>query len=148
MGNNSQRAGAVAEFLRITLAQAPVGVSELEVMARASGLLGEHQGISDAKRFKLAKKFLGIRSVREGFGSGGSWVWVLPVFGCHHQHPLLYLGSAGLMWDISGGELVHLYRDGAVVKRTADKREHFHRRRPADADVTLPWIGLTLKSRG
>jgi hypothetical protein len=59
----------------------------------------------------------------------------------------MYLGSAGLMWDIRGGELVRLYRDGAVIT-VADKREHFHRRRPADADVTLPWVGLTFKSRG
>jgi hypothetical protein len=37
---------------------------------------------------------------------------------------------------------------GALIKRAADKSEHFHRRRPADADVILPWVGLTLKSRG
>jgi hypothetical protein len=47
-------------------------------MARGVGLLGQRQQIQHAKPFKKAKKSLGIRSVREGFGSTGKWAWLLP----------------------------------------------------------------------
>jgi hypothetical protein len=67
----------VTEFLRNVLAGGALGVPKLEAMARAAGLLSEVQRITHAKVFKQAKKSLGIRSVRNGFGSGGEWVWVL-----------------------------------------------------------------------
>jgi hypothetical protein len=70
-------AGLVAEFLRDALAGGALGVPKLEVMSRAAGLLGEGQRISHAKVFKKAKKFLGVRSVRNGFGDGGEWLWLL-----------------------------------------------------------------------
>lgn len=70
-------AGIVTEFLRNALAGGALGVPILEATSRAAGLLGEGQRITDAKVFKLAKKSLGIRSVRSGFGSGGGWAWVL-----------------------------------------------------------------------
>jgi hypothetical protein len=40
-------------------------------------LLGEGQRITHAKVFKKAKKFLDIKSVRNGFGDGGEWLWRL-----------------------------------------------------------------------
>jgi hypothetical protein len=70
--------GRVAEFLRLALADGALGVPNLETMARATGLLGEHQRISNAKVFKRAKESLGIKSVRSGFGTGGGWLWQLP----------------------------------------------------------------------
>jgi hypothetical protein len=70
-------AGNVTEFLRNALAAGILGVPKLEATARAAGLLGEGQRITHAKVFKQAKKSLGIRSVRSGFGSEGGWVWVL-----------------------------------------------------------------------
>jgi len=73
----SDPAEVVAEFLRKGLAKGPVLVSGLEVMARAAGVLGIYQRITHAKLFKRAKKSLGIRSVRTGFGSGGEWFWLL-----------------------------------------------------------------------
>src|SRR5437764_15157630 len=42
------------------------------------------------------------------------------LFGCHRTRPLMYLGIAGLMWDINGGKLIKLDRDGAVIERAAD----------------------------
>jgi hypothetical protein len=57
----------VADFLRSALAGAAVSVPNLETMARAEGLLGEGQRVTDAKLFKRAKKSLGIRSTRAGF---------------------------------------------------------------------------------
>ena len=67
----------VTEFLRDSLAGGALGVTQLEVMARAVRLLGERQRIAHAKVFKRAKKFLGIKSVRNGFGDGGEWLWRL-----------------------------------------------------------------------
>jgi hypothetical protein len=74
---NRSHSVEVAEFLRGTLAGRAVGVPNVEAMARAAGLLGEDQRITHAKAFKTAKKSLGIRSVRNGFGSAGAWLWLL-----------------------------------------------------------------------
>jgi hypothetical protein len=65
-------------FLQTALTSGTPNVPELEILARAAGLLGEHQRISQSKQFKRAKITLGIQSVRQGFGPGGGWAWVLP----------------------------------------------------------------------
>src|SRR5271167_1938847 len=69
--------GVVAEFLRKVLAKGPESVSDLEAMARTAGLLVEGQSITKTKNFKVAKKALGIKSRRTGFGSSGRWIWFL-----------------------------------------------------------------------
>jgi hypothetical protein len=58
-----RNATIVTEFLRDALAADALGVPELETRARAAGLLGERQHITDAKAFKRAKKSLGIQRV-------------------------------------------------------------------------------------
>ena len=68
----------VTKFLRDALAVDAVGVPELDEKARAKGLLGERQSITTAKVFKRAKKSLGIRSRRTGFGARSQWLWQLP----------------------------------------------------------------------
>jgi hypothetical protein len=68
----------VTKFLRHALAGHALGVTELETKARAKGLLGERQSITTAKVFKRAKKSLGIRSLRAGFGARSQWRWQLP----------------------------------------------------------------------
>jgi hypothetical protein len=70
-------AGVAAQFLRKELDRGPVVLSNLEAVARTEGLLGEGQRITHAKQFTRAKKALGIRSVRNGFGASGEWLWVL-----------------------------------------------------------------------
>jgi hypothetical protein len=75
----SGRTAAAAGFLRHALARGALDISELEVKARAEGLLGQHQQIQHAKAFKKAKKALGIQSIRNGFGSGGKWAWSIPL---------------------------------------------------------------------
>ena len=55
-----------------------IGVHELEARARATGLLGKRQSITHIKVFKRAKKSLGIRSLRAGFGARSQWRWQLP----------------------------------------------------------------------
>jgi len=72
---NRVHSAVVAEFLQNVLAGDALGVAELEARARTAGLLGEGQRITHAKVFKKAKKSLGIRSVRNGFGDGGEWLW-------------------------------------------------------------------------
>jgi hypothetical protein len=76
--NDRLRESAVSEFLRTALADAALSVPKLEAKARAAGLLGERQRVTDAKLFKRAKKSLGIRSTRAGFGNAGEWLWELP----------------------------------------------------------------------
>jgi hypothetical protein len=68
----------VTEFLRDALAGDALGVLELEAKARATGLLGEGQCITNMKVFKRAKKSLGITSRRTGFGARSQWLWQLP----------------------------------------------------------------------
>src|ERR1700730_6413969 len=68
----------VTQFLRDALAEDALGVPKLEVMARAAGLLGERQSITHIRVFKRAKKSLGIRSRRAGFGARAQWRWQLP----------------------------------------------------------------------
>jgi hypothetical protein len=76
--NHRPREFVVSEFLKTALADAALSVPKLEAKARAAGLLGECQRVTDAKLFKRAKKSLGIRSTRAGFGPGGEWLWELP----------------------------------------------------------------------
>ena len=68
---------AAVAFLRGALAKGAVPVTKLELKARELGLLAENQSITHAKVFKEAKKVLGIRSVRTGFGQSGEWWWEL-----------------------------------------------------------------------
>ena len=74
---------AITDFLTHALAADALKVCELEAKARAAGLLGERQRIQHAKTFKKAKKTLGIRSIRNGFGSGGKWTWCIPLQAAH-----------------------------------------------------------------
>src|SRR5689334_1832706 len=69
---------AVTKFLRDTLASEALGVTKLDGIARARGLLGERQHITHARVFRRAKRSLGIRSIRNGFGAGARWAWALP----------------------------------------------------------------------
>jgi hypothetical protein len=72
----TDRAAPVVTFLQQALSSGAVAVFEIEAWARVAGLLGPSQKITDAKLFKRAKKILGVRSKRVGFG--GKWFWELP----------------------------------------------------------------------
>jgi hypothetical protein len=69
---------AITVFLSGALADGALAVGDLQAKARAAGLLCEHQQIQHAKAFTKAKKALGIRSIRDGFGRGGKWAWLMP----------------------------------------------------------------------
>jgi hypothetical protein len=61
------------------------------------------------------------------------------LFGCH-RNPLMYLGSAGLLWVMDGGKLVDLRRDWAVIDCPVRRSPRNYSRREMDQEkVTLPW---------
>lgn len=72
-GSGYREGGSVAaagEFLRALLAAGPMPASEVEAHAKGSD-------ISKAS-LRRAKKALGVSVKREGFGTGGGWIWSLP----------------------------------------------------------------------
>jgi hypothetical protein len=74
----ADRTAVLSAFLKGVLTKRAIGVSELEVQAKGARLLAGHQSITDCKRFRAAKKRLGIVSYRAGFSRGGEWFWSLP----------------------------------------------------------------------
>src|SRR5262245_8517527 len=74
-GVAEKRMAAALRFLNAVLANGPVPGADRESNARAAGLRGERQEITNAKLFKAAKKDLGVRSERTGFGPKGEWAW-------------------------------------------------------------------------
>ena len=74
----SLRASLTKSFLAEALAGGKMSVAALEERARAVGLVDEGRSITDSKPFKAAKRSMGIRSRRFGFGPGAVWFWVLP----------------------------------------------------------------------
>ena len=73
----TRSSAAAADFLRQSLAVRALPVAELEAKARAAGLLGQGQRLQHTKIFKAAKKLLGVKSTRSGFGKAGLWAWHL-----------------------------------------------------------------------
>jgi hypothetical protein len=65
-------------FLRGALAGGRQTVPDIEGEARAAGLLGENQRITNCKPLRNAADRLGIVSAREGFGRGAVYYWSLP----------------------------------------------------------------------
>jgi hypothetical protein len=61
------------------------------------------------------------------------------LFGCRRNHPLSYLGSAGLLWVLNGCRLIELHRDWAVIDLPVNKSQRIFYRRRVEAGITLPW---------
>jgi hypothetical protein len=77
-GFNSAKAEAI-EFLRDLFADAlHLKVRDIEQEARARGLLGANQPLSQCRALRDARLTLGLTVTREGFGRGGGWVWARP----------------------------------------------------------------------
>ena len=69
------------EFLRNVLADGGMMVIELERKARIAGLLKTGQPVSQCRSFRDAKRELGVKSDRKGFGKDAKYHWRLPVHG-------------------------------------------------------------------
>jgi putative DNA primase/helicase len=82
-GDGATATDDAVEFLRTVLAAGPVAVPNLEVEARAAGLLNEGQRISQSKPFRSARKALGIDPYQAKGVKAGGWFWALP----EHQMP-------------------------------------------------------------
>jgi hypothetical protein len=77
-GFNSAKAEAI-EFLRGLFADTTHHkVRAIEQEARAIGLLGANQPLSQCRALRDARMALGLMAMREGFGKDGAWVWVGP----------------------------------------------------------------------
>src|SRR5258708_6000241 len=75
---STSRSDDVLAFLQGAFVCGRITVSQLTIKARAAGLMGDGQSVTNSKLFKRAKRALGIRSIRDGFGGKGEWFWVLP----------------------------------------------------------------------
>jgi hypothetical protein len=52
----------------------------------------------------------------------------------------MYLGKAGLLWQVSGGKIIELHRDWAVIDRPVHRSQSIFYRRDVDPEkITLPW---------
>jgi hypothetical protein len=60
------------------------------------------------------------------------------LFGSRFSSPHEHLGSSGLLWNLAGGQLVRLHRDGAAFV-TEDGRARTFRRRPRQTMAFQPW---------
>jgi len=77
-GFNSAKAEAI-EFLRGLFAGTTQHkVRAIEQEARAIGLLGANQPLSQCRALRDARMALGLMAMREGFGKDGAWVWARP----------------------------------------------------------------------
>jgi hypothetical protein len=51
----------------------------------------------------------------------------------------MYLGKAGLLWQVSGGKIIELHRDWAVIDHPVNRPQTFSRRDVDPEKITLPW---------
>ena len=127
MADHAHNTASAADFLQRALVGGALDVTQLEAMARTAGLLGKRQQIQDAKAFKKAKRSLGIRSIRDGFGSKGKWAWLLPAkpvkpakkeldrtkdANTREQARSVIVNLNGLPAELLGGRIPHHWIDG------------------------------------
>jgi hypothetical protein len=55
-----------------------MSVGDIEAEAKAAGLLGPGQPISQCKPIRAARSALGVVIRREGYGPGARFLWRLP----------------------------------------------------------------------
>src|ERR1700757_4150578 len=92
-----------------------------------------HQFVSDCQSFLNSSENWAERAAELGWDARA-------LFGCHRNYPLMQLGSAGLLWAISGGKLLELHRDWAVIELLVNRSQRtFSRRDVAAGKVILPW---------
>ena len=63
----------------------------------------------------------------------------LHLFGCDRKRPFARLDHRGLLWEVNGGRLIVLYRDGAIIETLRGDRLRYRRRRPEVGQVVLAW---------
>jgi hypothetical protein len=63
----------------------------------------------------------------------------LHLFGCDRKRPFARLDHRGLLWEINGGRLIVLYRDGAIIETPRGDRTRYRRQAPKVGQVVLAW---------
>jgi hypothetical protein len=109
------------------------GVARLEEHRPPAGvpLHRWRQFIEDCRAF-LRSEALAHRAAQLGWDATG-------LFGCS-RNPLMYLGKAGLLWQVSGGKIIELHRDWGVIDRRVNRSQSIFYRRDVDPEkITLPW---------
>jgi hypothetical protein len=62
------------------------------------------------------------------------------LFGCRPNHPLMFLGQAGLLLQVGGGRIIEVHRSWAVIDRPVNRsKSTFYRRNVDQAKITMPW---------
>jgi hypothetical protein len=77
-GFNSAKAEAIGFLRRLFADTTYHKVRAIEQEARAFGLLGANQPLSQCRALRDARMALRLMAMREGFGKDGAWVWVKP----------------------------------------------------------------------
>jgi hypothetical protein len=85
--------------------------------------------VEDCRRF-LASPWA-PRASELGWGT-------VSVFGSRFHPPHEHLAQAGLAWNLSGGAIVQIYKDGATIVGADGRQRNFHRR-PDHLMTGLPW---------
>jgi hypothetical protein len=75
-GFNSAKAEAIEFLRRLFAGTTHHKVREIEQEARAIGLLGANQPLSQCRALRDGRMALRLIAMREGFGKDGAWVWV------------------------------------------------------------------------
>src|SRR5262245_34198255 len=86
--------------------------------------------VEDCRAF-LRSEALAHRAAQLGWDA-------LALFGCC-RNPLIYLGTAGLLWQVSGGKIIELHPDWAVIDRPVNRPKTFSRRDVDPEKITLAW---------
>jgi hypothetical protein len=90
-----------------------------------------HQFVEDCQAF-LRFEALAHRAAQLGWDT-------MALFGCC-RNALMYLGKAGLLWQVSGGKIIELHRGWAVIDRPVNRSQSIFYQRDVDPEkVALPW---------
>ena len=56
------------------------------------------------------------------------------LFGFRFEPPHEHLASAGLLWNVAGGKILHLFKDGATIEADNGRQRVFPKASQPDAD--------------
>jgi hypothetical protein len=106
-------------------------VAILQLRPRPSGIPGHRWRlfVEDCRRFVASP--WAKRAAELGWTADG-------LFGSQYRSPHEHVGTAGLLWNLAGGQIVQLHRDGATFVTENGRQRTFHRR-PNRAMTFLPW---------
>jgi hypothetical protein len=108
------------------------GVARLEHLRPPPDILRHrwHQFVEDCQAFMASH--LANRAAQLGWNT-------VALFGCRRNYPLMYLGKAGLLWQVNGGKVVEMHPGWAEIDGPANRSPRTFYRRDVDQKAALPW---------